>query len=181
MKVRVLLPFLTLMAAFAVAATALGDGAKPHDKAATASAGLERFKQLAGDWVGKMSDDGQKWLPASAKYAVTSGGSAVVETLGPGTPHEMVTVIHQDGNHLGLTHYCAIGNQPHMKAEVKGDGKVIEFEFTGASNMASDKDLHMHSVTFTFIDKDTLRSAWTSYQDGKKEGTAIFEFKRKKA
>jgi hypothetical protein len=92
----------------------------------------------------------------------------------------MVTVIHQDGKNLGLTHYCAIGNQPHMKAEVKGDGKKVEFQFTGGTNMESDEDVHMHAVTFTFVDKDTLQTVWTNYQDGKPAGTATFELKRKK-
>ena len=69
-----------------------------------------------------------------------------------------MTVIHQDGKKLGLTHYCAIGNQPNMKAEVKGDGKKVDFEFVGGSNMDSDKEMHMHSVTFHFIDEDDRSS-----------------------
>jgi hypothetical protein len=177
MKTRALLPTLAFVATFALAATAFGDGA--HKKA-TSSPGLDRFKQLAGDWVGKMSEDGKAEYPATAKYAVTSGGSAVVETLGPGSTYEMVTVIRQDGKQLGLTHYCAAGNQPNMKADVKGDGKEVDFQFVNGSNMDAAKDMHMHSVKYIFVDKDTLRAEWTSYSDGKKQGTSIFEMKRKK-
>jgi hypothetical protein len=180
MKVRVLLSCLALVAAFALAATALGGDAAKHEKTAKASPGLDQFKQLAGDWVGKMTEDGKAWLPATVKYTVTSAGSAVVETLGPGTQHEMVTVIHQDGKNLGLTHYCGIGNQPRMKAQVKGDSNVFDFEFTGASNMESPNDFHMHSVTYTIVDKDTLKVVWTSFNEGKKVGTSTFEVKRKK-
>jgi hypothetical protein len=178
MKVRAVLPLLALLAAFALVTRATGED-KAHAKAAKQS-GLDRFKQLAGDWVGKMSDDGKEWQDATAKYTVTSAGNAVVETLGPGSPHEMVTVIHQDGKALALTHYCAIGNQPYMKAEDKPDSNKFAFEFARGSNMDSDKDFHMHSVTYTFVDKDTLQASWTSYNDGKKVGTASFELKRKK-
>jgi hypothetical protein len=46
--------------------------------------------------------------------------------------------------------------------------------------MKSDKDMHMHDVTFTFVDKDTLKTEWTHYMDGKPAGNVVFEFKRKK-
>jgi hypothetical protein len=84
-----------------------------HDNKGTAA--LEQFKQLAGEWVGKMKH-GDMEHDMRVIYKVTSGGSAVVETIDPGSPHEMVTVIHADGNALLLTHYCMLGNQPHMKA-----------------------------------------------------------------
>jgi hypothetical protein len=142
--------------------------------------GLERFKQLAGEWTGKMVNDGKAAGDAKVTYKVTSGGSTVVETMDPGGDHEMVTVIHQDGKDLALTHYCMVGNQPHMKVDAKGDGNKFAFDFTGASNMKSDQEMHMHSVTYTFVDKDTLKAEWTHYMDGKKGGSVIFELKRKK-
>jgi hypothetical protein len=152
--------------------------AADEKKAGGTSPGLEQFKQLAGDWVGKSSGLGEGGQEVRANYKVTSGGSAVVETLFPGSEHEMVTVIHRDGDNLVLTHYCMLGNQPHMKA--KDDANKIAFKFTGASNMKSDNDMHMHEATFTFIDKDTYKAEWTHYKDGKAAGTVVFEMKRKK-
>jgi hypothetical protein len=35
--------------------------------------------------------------PASVVYKVTSAGKTVMETLGPGTDHEMVSMYHMDG------------------------------------------------------------------------------------
>lgn len=148
---------------------------KGHDK----NAGLERFKLLAGEWIGK-SKHGDKENEARVVYKVTSGGSAIVETIDPNGPHEMVTVIHADGDALLLTHYCMIGNQPHMKATPKAGDKKVAFEFVKATNMKSDKDMHMRNVTFTFLDKDTLRTEWTSFMDGKEAGKAVFDLKRKK-
>jgi hypothetical protein len=38
--------------------------------------------------------------------------------------------------------------------------------------------MHMHNVTYTFVDKDTLKAEWTHYMDGKEGGTVTFEVKR---
>jgi hypothetical protein len=151
-----------------------------HDKKGHAKNGaLERFAQLDGEWTGKGVHDGKE-TDARIVYKVTSGGSAVVETIDPGGPHEMVSVIHADGNALALTHYCMLGNQPHMRAVPKpGDNKVA-FEFVKATNLKSAKDACMHSATFTFADRDTLQTEWTLYQDGKEAGRAVFSLKRKK-
>ena len=117
---------------------------------------------------------------ARVVYKVTSGGSAVVETIDPGGAHEMVTVIHADGDALLLTHYCMLGNQPHMKAMPKAGASKVAFDFVKATNLKSDKDMCMRSVTFTFVDKDTIKTEWTMFQDGKESERTVFELKRKK-
>jgi hypothetical protein len=173
---------MTLLLAFATLGLAAHtfDETKNATKEGAGHPGLERFKQLAGDWTGKIVHDGKPGEDVHVNYKVTSAGSAVVETITPGQEHEMVTVIHQDGSDLALTHYCALGNQPHMKTVGEAKGNIYEFKFTGASNMKSEKDMHMHSVTYTFVDKDTLKADWTHFQEGKKAGTATFDLKRKR-
>lgn len=113
-------------------------------------------------------------------FKVTSGGHTVVETEAPGTDHEMVTIIHPDGNDLVLTHYCHLGNQPQMRAPNRLDGKQVAFKFVRATNLKSEKDMHMRTVTYTFVDDDTLKAEWTLFNEGKAAGTAAFELKRKK-
>jgi hypothetical protein len=163
----------------AVSACALAAQAQTEKKGHGKSAALERFTQLAGEWVGK-GKFGDMPQDARIVYKVTSGGSAVVETIDPGGAHEMVTVIHPDGDALMLTHYCMLGNQPQMRAVPKpGDNKVA-FEFVKATNLKSDKDACMRTVTFTFVDRDTLRTEWTLFQDGKEAHRAVFDLKRKK-
>ncbi len=179
MKVRALLALAVCVSTFTLVVLAADE-----KKAATKKyAGLEPFAQLAGDWVGKeVSGKGtEAGQEVNVNYKVTSAGSAVVETLLPGTPHEMVTVIHPDGDHLVLTHYCALGNQPRMKADGKTEGNKVAFKFDSASNLKSDQDMHMHEVTYTFVDKDTIKAEWTHYNEGKAAGTVVFELKRKKA
>src|SRR5207237_10320126 len=75
------------------------------------NARFDRLKKLAGDWTTGGAE------PATASFRVTAGGSAVVETLFAGTPHEMVTVYTADGDDVKLTHYCMLGNQPTLRAK----------------------------------------------------------------
>jgi hypothetical protein len=173
----------TLLASFFVlwaGLAAAADEKKEHHAAGGKNAGLEKFKLLAGEWVGK-EPVGEKGMgDIRIKYKVTSGGSTVVETIAPDTDHEMVSMIHADGDALVLTHYCHLGNQPRMKAAGKLDGDKIEFKFADGTNMKAEKDMHMHEATFTFVDKDTLKTEWTLYQDGKAGHKVTFELKRKK-
>jgi hypothetical protein len=163
-----------------LAATAAVASDKHHKPATNDSPGFERFKQLAGEWVG-VSDKPEHAAGAlGAVFKVTSAGSAVEETMMPGTPYEMINMIHPDGDDIVLTHYCAEGNQPEMKAPDKIEGKDVAFQFVRGGNMKSIKDSHMHSVTYTFVDKDRLRTKWVNYENGKPAGTVVFEYKRKK-
>jgi hypothetical protein len=175
MKTKVLLSVSLLLAA-----SVLVSKSHSQEKKTDAKGGaLEQFKQLEGEWNAKGMHGGMAH-DMRVVYKVTAGGSAVVETVDPGTDHEMVTMIHADGDALALTHYCMLGNQPHMKATPKaGDNKVV-FEFVKATNLKSDKDMYMRSVTFTFADKDTLKTEWTLFNDGKEVECAVFEMKRKK-
>lgn len=141
---------------------------------------LKPFAQLAGEWVGKGNHD-DKEHEVRVVYKVTAGGSAVIETIAPGSEHEMINLIHPDGDSLLLTHYCMLGNQPQMRARPKSGDHKVAFEFVRATNLKSDKDMYMRSVTFSFVDKDTLKTEWTNFNDGKEAGKAVFELKRKPA
>jgi hypothetical protein len=176
MTARAAFPVLMLFA-LAAAPIAAQDAKAPGKDAGTQAA-FEHFKQLAGEWVAKGPDTSGPDI--HVRYKVTAGGSAVVETIAPGTDHEMVTVIHPDGPDLLLTHYCHLGNQPHMKASCGGDGSKVEFKFVRATNLKSDKDRHMHDATYTFVDGDTFRSEWTLFQGGKAARQVAFEFKRQR-
>src|SRR5262249_8654576 len=106
--------------------------------AALAKSQFERIKTLAGDWSGPAPAD-MPGGPMEVRYRVTSGGNTVEETIMPGTNHEMVTMYYLDGDKLALTHYCVVGNQPHMVAASEGStvgsAATIRFEYAGASNM----------------------------------------------
>jgi hypothetical protein len=89
-----------------------------------------------------------------------AGGSALVETVFPGSEHEMVTVYHADGNDLVLTHYCMEGNQPRMRAR-NGTGPRFDFQFDGGTNIDPRRDRHMHSASLELLGDDEIRTEWT--------------------
>jgi hypothetical protein len=128
--------------------------------------GLERLKKLAGTWV--MADkDGKPTDQVVSVIKVTAAGSAVHETLFPGQPQEMVSVYYRDGEDLMMTHYCALGNQPRMKADPRSPANQIHFQFAGGSNLDPAKDAHMHEGTLTFIDEDHIEFSGVAWVGGK--------------
>jgi hypothetical protein len=130
------------------------------------SPGLERFKALAGDWVAAEDGPMSKKGDLVARYAVSAAGTAVVETVFPGSAHEMVTVYHADGADLVLTHYCMEGNQPRMRAR-ETHGARFEFAYDGGTNIDPARDRHMHAASFEFVSADEIRNEWTELADGK--------------
>lgn len=126
---------------------------------------LDQFKALAGEWSAE-GLDGNSDPKARIRYEVTAGGSAVVETLFPGTPHEMRTVYFRDGGDIVLTHYCASGNHPSMRARTM-DGNKLVFAFEAANNFDAAKDGHMHDAWFVFEGPDEIRTRWNFWKDGK--------------
>jgi hypothetical protein len=164
-----------------------GEGAVATSQPAQTHPGFEKLKKLAGEWLSadepaepnRDRKEAAETRPVCI-YKVTSAGSVVQETLLPGTPHEMVTMYYQEGPDLVLTHYCALGNQPRMKAEPPTAPDKLEFKFAGGSNINPGKDAHMHDLTLTFVDPDHLRATWTLYQNGQPSKVETFELKRKR-
>ena len=176
-----------LVCAAAVVAGDKGEKKDPPDKPKVTNPGLEKLKSLAGEWIMESVQEGADAKPekktdeqVAIVYKVISAGSVVMEHMFPGTPHEMVTMYHLDGPDLMLTHYCALGNQPRMKAEKSDDPSKLVFKFAGGTNMDPTKDGHMHDLTLTFVDPDHIRAEWTYFEDGKKADVTVFELKRKK-
>ena len=146
--------------------------------AAATGDGFDRLKALTGDWVDADGAADGSSRPIVARYSVTAGGTAVMETLFPGTAHEMVTLYTHEGKALVLTHYCAAGNQPHMHAG-EFNGHSLSFVLDGGANINTKVDTHMHSVKHEFVNGDELRSEWQSWEKGKPDGPAkIFHLKR---
>ena len=131
-----------------------------------ASAAFERLKALAGEWVAAEDGEMSKKGDLMARYAVTAAGSAVVETVFPGSAHEMVTVYHADGSDLVLTHYCMEGNQPRMRAK-EARGSRFDFAYDGGTNIDPKRDRHMHSAWLELLGADEIRNEWTELAEGK--------------
>lgn len=147
-----------------------------HMSPVTGSKELEKLKTLVGTWQGTTVMGGEE-TPVSVTYETSSNGSVVVETLFPGTPHEMVSVYYDENGKLGMTHYCAIGNQPHLALE-DSSGNEIDLVFVSGTNLDPKKDHYMHDVSFEFKDDNSFVQEWTSFENGKEKEVATFTFTR---
>ena len=143
---------------------------------ASDSVALLPIKNLAGEWETADADkDGQPDVRVS--YRVISNGTAVVETIMAGTPHEMITVFHCDAEgKLMLTHYCAAGSQPRMRL-AKTEGSTLKFEYVDGTNCDPAKGF-MGQLTMTMTGTDQLKNEWAILKDGKAAKTMTFEFTR---
>jgi hypothetical protein len=173
MKARTRLA-LCVFVSVAFASIAKADDTRPS----ASSARFDALKKRVGDWV-EIGKDGNPTNRLVSSIRLTAAGNAVLETLFPGTDHEMVTVYHLDGDDLVLTHYCILGNQPRMKAERGGDSNRLVFECQGATNLKSEQDKHMHQATLTFAGDDRYKAEWTACQDGKTCHKGNFDLVRK--
>jgi hypothetical protein len=131
---------------------------------------------LVGDWQGK-DPEGK---PMAVSYQWTGGGTSLVETMTKAQKPLMMTMYHADKGGLMLTHYCKLGNQPRMRADMSGsDAKTLAFTFVDITNLANPTDPHMRKVSFIFQDQDHFTQEWMLSKDGK-ELPQRFEFTRAK-
>lgn len=137
---------------------------------------LDPVKSLEGEWT--MTDESGAEQVASV-FTVSSNGSVVREVMFPGQTHEMTNLYHMDGTSLVVTHYCAAGNQPRMRAQAGPDPMILTFERDGVSNLTSADETYMGGLTLTRTGPDTLVARWTSYVGDVPEGSIDFVLTRK--
>jgi hypothetical protein len=112
------------------------------------------------------------------EYHLTAGGSALVETLFPGSPEEMVSVYQDQKGKLAMTHYCMLRNQPRMTL-TKADAQTIELVFARKGNdIDPAKEKHMHALLITFTDNDHIVQKWTLFEKGKDKGGVTLKLAR---
>ena len=141
------------------------------------SAELERIKALSGKWTGTSQDQGSEAKPVTVTYQVTSGGTAVVETIDPGTLHEMVSVYHDKAGKLSMNHYCMLGNEPELDLKNSSD-TTIALDMSAESHAALAKEMHMHSLTLT-LGANEITQTWTAMSaDGKSLPPCVFKLQK---
>jgi hypothetical protein len=158
----------SFLAGIAVLGLAAGSGAETK-----ANPAWEKMKSLVGAWEGR--EGGQ---PISVTYTLVSNGMSLMESLNGEHDMNMVTMYAPDGDTIVATHYCALGNQPRMRAAVSGDPKRLDFQFVDATNFQEGGPV-MRRLVVTFQDPDHFQQAWTERVNGKDQ-TSDFVYSRKK-
>jgi hypothetical protein len=125
--------------------------ASPPAPSAQGAVAWERLKaRLPGTWTTPSRRGGT----FTVSFKLISGGSVLVEHWGAGTEHETETLIHPDHDALMLTHYCAQGNQPRLRAsEVTAD--AVLFRWFDATNHTADQAMLVEQ-TLRFLEDGSL-------------------------
>jgi hypothetical protein len=131
---------------------------------------FDKLKALVGQWDAT-SPEGKTRIT----FQLISEGSALMESM---SRESMVTVYHPDGDSIMMTHYCAAGNQPRMRAQGSRSDSIV-FQFVDAANLKESSDGHMQGLVIKFQDKDHVTEEWTWKADGK-ETTSVFHLQRVK-
>lgn len=176
-EMRKLASLLVAVVCFSLAGIVVAHAGEYQSAPYTGSKEFERMKQLVGTWEGTtdMDKEGKK---VRVEYRLTSGGSALVETLFPGEAEEMVSVYHDRKGKLAMTHYCMLRNQPLMTLK-KADPQTIELVFARKGNSIDPaREKHMHAVRIEFTDNDHIIQKWTTYEKGKDKGGVTIKLTR---
>src|SRR5262245_56410466 len=118
-RVMVIVASAALVVGFSVSMNAQAKKGQPKAAAGSpetvvydAASAMAFLATTNGDWVSGAAGQHEHGAPANSRSVVTvktkAAGSAVVHHYAQGTPGEMETVFHMDGDQLLLTHYCAL-------------------------------------------------------------------------
>jgi hypothetical protein len=156
---------ITLGSATLLLLSALWLNAGDTEKPKQGSPEFERMKTLVGSWTGK-TDMGQGPVDITVQYRLLAGGSVLEERVFAGTPHEMVTMYYDQNGKLAMTHYCVMGNRPAMSLK-SSDAKTIQFDFDATCGINPSKESHMHALSISFDDPETITTSCKAIVDGK--------------
>jgi hypothetical protein len=149
------------------------------DKAKADSPEFARMKTLVGSWTGK-ADMGEGPIDMNIQYRLLAGGSVLEERCFINTPNEMVTMYYDQAGKLAMTHYCVMGNRPGKKLK-SSDAKTINFDFDATCGINPRKESHMHALSITFDDADTITTSCKAIMDGKEMAEKPTTLKRVKS
>jgi hypothetical protein len=169
---------LTPLIATVLLAAAMGLSASEPPAAKPGSPEFERMKTLVGTWTGKC-DMGQGPIDMTVQYRLLAAGSVLEERVFAGTPNEMVTMYYDQGGKLALTHYCMLGNRPAMLLK-SSDSKSIRFDFDKTCGIDAKGESHMHAMTITFDDANTVTTTCKAIMEGKETDEHATTLKRVK-
>jgi hypothetical protein len=164
---RTLVAFCLFLLALTVTAQAADKA--PQPPADNSSPELQKIKSLEGRWSSTTSMFGKPNEKVYTEYEVTSGGSAVLERIFPGTSNEMVSVYYDDDKgRLAMTHYCIMRNRPTLKL-ASSNADTITMDVSKIEGLKSKKDPAMGGATLHFIDQNHFETSCEAKGKDKKE------------
>jgi len=130
---------------------------------------FEKLKSLVGEWEKEGSDGSNFYI----SFQSSANSSVLMENwIYKGASHSF-TVYHLDGESLLATHYCPQGNQPRLKLQQSSDPNSISSKFLDATNLKTLTDNHQHSLSFKFLDNNTVIRNESYSKAGKLSPTSL--------
>ena len=160
----------------AVQSALIGGSVAPAEEKSKSAVAFEQLTSLVGEWRGEK--DGAE---IKLTYTLTAAGSALMEEFRPSKGPVMITMFTIDGDRLIATHYCSVGNQPHMATEAIMQPQVrrLAFSLTRVTGMKTPNDWHNTGLLMVFEDKKHLTQEWT-YEFKGETGKTVFHFTRER-
>jgi hypothetical protein len=90
----------------------------------------------------------------------------------------MVSIYHDEDGKLSMTHYCAMGNRPHMKL-TGSTPTTISLEVPKQGGNVKPTETHMHAITLDTSTPNTLVQSWTSFENNKLSAPKVLTFTKK--
>lgn len=140
-------------------------------------AAFERLKSLAGDWAGRMEDP-LAGPPATVRYEVVSGGTAVIERQNAGQTFESVAVYFLANGKLRATLYSGAGNQPGYKLGKDSTPDLLLLELDGGTGFDPGHDGHVHRGEIRVVAPDRIEQRWFHYVGPREQGVTHWFFER---
>jgi len=176
---RLITIMVLVLLGIALASLSAGAGEMKTGAPVVHSKDFEAMKALVGAWEGS-ADMGKGMQAFKVTYELTSAGNAILERAFAGSSHEMVTVYHDSGGKLTMTHYCSLGNQPRMELRNSG-GNTMEFVLSEKYHgLTSAAETHMHALKIAFDGKDSITQTWTLFDKGEKKSDEVLKLTRVK-
>jgi hypothetical protein len=147
-----------------VALLGFAGGEPARESPRDAHAAFGRLRGLVGDWQGSFEWSGARRGSGAltARYSLTGAGSALVEELASGGTVLMTSVYHLDGPDLRMTHFCAAGNQPRLRAtEIDLETGGLTFSFLDVTNLARLGAGHVRGLEVRLNGPDELTLTFT--------------------
>jgi hypothetical protein len=132
-----------------------------------AGAAFESLKAgLVGEWQGRIVHSNE---PVEATFYLTGNDSAIVEYIRrPQKPAaSMSSVYHLADEHLQVTHYCSMMNQPRLLASAASeDGINVGFELLDVTNLSHSGNRYTHKMRIELPAPDKASVTYVGVDDG---------------
>ncbi len=129
--------------------------------------------RMSGDWE---NDDGA----IAASFRTTAGGSALVETLFPGSADEVTSVYYIEAGDLVADVFAPGGHRIRFKFDPRRSfaGKYW-FSLSGGTGFNKSKDLHLHEKTLQFTGLNRIDVEVTRFEGKTRADARLLTLSRK--